>query len=373
MTSQQIQHRLHQIDISNENQHKSIQSDLYVQQFQATHAYDEITKYIQQLNQHIIGQKVPATYDTAQYNNIYQLEQMFDAIQNIFMKYVPSMQPVPTIEHTGATVSIRFGHPSYRTALNEFQSHSQQLLDNLLHSCNTQYTDIQLVDLTKYLDNSFGNIQRIDYGTGHELNFMCFLYALTNLQYITTNDAIYTVLVIYYRYIRLIRCIQMDYLLEPAGSRGVWGLDDYCFLPYYFGSAQLINHAHIKPRSIKSSDIIELYQHDYIYLDSISYIMKVKSSSFAEHSPLLNDITIIKSWAQVNTGLYKMYLGEVLHKYTVIQHFIYTGYLTDQQVNELVPIQLHPHELPCCTDTIQFPSSMASKSMNQHTHSVNNT
>lgn len=139
------------------------------------------------------------------------------------------------------------------------------------------------------------------------------------------------------------RKLQFEYWLEPAGSHGVWGLDDYHFLPFLFGSAQLlgkqflfffflfrvfnagnIDHKHIKPKSIHDVDTVEQFSKSYMYLACIQFINTVKTTaSLRWHSPMLDDISACKTWVKVNQGMIKMYKAEVLSKLPIMQHFMF--------------------------------------------------
>ena len=179
-----------------------------------------------------------------------------------------------------------------------------------------------VIELATYLNESYGNEIRIDYGTGHELNYMVFLYCVNVIKPFNPHNYDSVVHQLFYDYILTMRQIQLTYNLEPAGSHGVWGLDDYHFLPFIFGGAELIDNVIIRtPSDIHNAVLIEKYKDEYMYLNCIDFIKSVKKGvPFGESSPMLNDISGAASWEKVAAGMVKMYNVEVLSKYPVMQH-----------------------------------------------------
>lgn len=94
-------------------------------------------------------------------------------------------------------------------------------------------------EIVAYLVEGFGNATRIDYGTGHEISFIMFLCCLFKIGFLKMADRAATGCQIFPRYLEVVRKLQQTYRMEPAGSHGVWSLDDYQFVPFIWGSSQL--------------------------------------------------------------------------------------------------------------------------------------
>lgn len=181
-------------------------------------------------------------------------------------------------------------------------------------------------ELRAYFTGSWGSKQRLDYGTGHELSFIAFLGCLWKLSVFKSVDSELSsneeeklsrqlVLGVIHPYLELVRRVIKTYTLEPAGSHGVWGLDDHFFVPYILGSAQLSAPIHNQePMSTEGSmpgapetgdivkkKVVESWRARNLYFGAIGFINDVKTGPFWEHSPILFDISGVRAgWSKIN-------------------------------------------------------------------------
>ncbi|EPY37118.1 phosphotyrosyl phosphate activator protein [Strigomonas culicis] len=262
-------------------------------------------------------------------------------------------------------------------------------------------------ELAAYMKDSFGNPVRLDYGTGHELHFFIVMviclqclgddggalvlpspppaaeaaalsegslpshYLRERARHVPAPADIalpgpvaptamaarcdlrqqFVFFVFEQGYLRLMRRLQRHYCLEPAGSHGVWGLDDYHHIPYILGAAQLIGREqphtlrlHREPpatadaidevheEAILTKHICErpkVLQHKgrYLYFDMVDWILTNKIGPFHEHSNMLYNISGVAYWEKIYGGMLKMYAAEVLAKFNVTQHLLFGRHL----------------------------------------------
>ncbi|KAG4302070.1 hypothetical protein PCANB_001608 [Pneumocystis canis] len=272
--------------------------------FCASKTYEDIFNFICLLNDQIQGIPLSETYNISE--NVRHILTMLDQINVLIDKHPPVQNG-----------QSRFGNPAFRS-----------FYDDMEQSALTMHAWLSLpenviVEISKYFIKAWGNKLRLDYGSMHELLFISWLFCLYKMNILCASDGKALVIGIFYQYILVMRRIQTLYWLEPAGSHGAWGLDDYHFLPFLFGSAQLVGHKYIRPKSIHNNDILDMFSKDFMYLDYIRFVNSIKTVPLRWHSPMLDDISGIKQWKNVNTGMLKMYKAEVLSKFPIMQHYLF--------------------------------------------------
>ncbi|KAF2634003.1 serine/threonine-protein phosphatase 2A activator 1 [Macroventuria anomochaeta] len=317
-----------------------------VTSFLASKAYADIMTFIFQLNTSIIPRKHKdqerGTESVKEWTLqdpevphppvVQNLAKLLDALTSIIDEAPPDTGP------------RRFGNVSFRKWYDIVRERASDLLDRYLPAEVLAYKSTSEVsaksELEAYFIGSFGSSQRLDYGTGHELSFIAFLGCLWKLgAFPASRDGDQErgiVLGVIEPYLVLIRRLILTYTLEPAGSHGVWGLDDHTFVSYIFGSAQfsppISTPADVategslanapNPADVAKLAAVQRERGRNMYFSAIGFIYDVKKGPFWEHSPILYDVSGVKAgWAKINKGMIKMYNAEVLSKFPVVQHF----------------------------------------------------
>lgn len=286
---------------------KFIYSEADLARFQQSQAHAELVAFVRLCNDAVIGKPISQT-STDSFPVLQRLVDMLNELHSWVDDVPPAQQP------------MRFGNTAFRTWHARLTERSEELVQRVLGEEHLDYVK----ELAPYLLGSFGHEVRIDYGTGHETCFVVFLFCLYKLRVITVDALPALILRVFTSYLRTMRHLQEVYMLEPAGSHGVWGLDDYHCLVFLWGSSQLRDHPSISPQSIHDDAVLAANGDEYMYLDAIRFIKKIKAGApFAESSPMLNDISALPEWKKVNSGMLKLYQAEVLGKRPVVQHMLF--------------------------------------------------
>nr|XP_058958551.1 serine/threonine-protein phosphatase 2A activator-like [Pocillopora verrucosa] len=276
-----------------------------VVKWEKSQAYSDYLGFILTLNDAVKGKKMSVDCSTSE--ALTKLITMLETMDTWIDETPPIDQPQ------------RFGNKAFRTWCSRLEENADVMIQGLLPE---KFTGAS-IELAAYLKDGFGNKTRIDYGTGHEACFIAFLCCLFKLRVLDQSDCASIVFRVFQRYLELMRRLQSTYRMEPAGSQGVWGLDDFQFVPFIWGSSQLIDHPSLEPKDFVKSSVVESHHLDYMFFGCIKFINEMKSGPFAEHSNVLWGISSVKIWDKVNSGLIKMYKAEVLSKFPVIQHFVF--------------------------------------------------
>ncbi|WWC59923.1 serine/threonine-protein phosphatase 2A activator 2 [Kwoniella dejecticola CBS 10117] len=299
---------------------KYVLSKAHLGAFQRSKTHQEIFDFIEDLNEAVVGKKLTEAGEGSERTK---------PILGILDSVLEIAKATPPVDNKLS----RFGNPAFKDFYDKIGEASSEL-----HSRINGLPSVAIPEIEVYFKESWGNKQRVDYGSGMEFNFLCWLLCLTKLGVLTKDDYEFLVLGVFWRYIEVMRYLQSTYWLEPAGSHGVWGLDDYHFLPFLWGAGQLKDHKHLRPKAIHDPEILDAFNKDYMYLSCISFINSIKTASLRWHSPMLDDISAVKTWAKVNEGMKKMYKAEVLGKLPVMQHALFGSILpfpTPEEDSEL--------------------------------------
>ncbi|EDW84328.2 uncharacterized protein Dwil_GK14079 [Drosophila willistoni] len=272
--------------------------------------YHKLIAYINNTSSVIQGIRQSDDYPVSE--TMSRLLTIFDKLENLLAAN-PPIYMAGSIK--GSLDKDRRGNPAYRN----WSRHMLRDIFPILEQAVSNKNCIHINELGQYLCESFGNSTRMSYGTGHELSFLFFLCALFEAEILDEDDLAASALLLFDRYLKFVRRLQVLYNLYAAGRHGAYSLDDFQFVPFLWGCAQLSYNAPFVPNRMLDADVVSEYKKDYMLMGCVGHISDTKDGTFAMHSSQLWCIASLSSWNELYGGLLDMYDKVVLRQFDLMQ------------------------------------------------------
>jgi len=220
-----------------------------LKKWEKSEAYQEYLGFIQMIGEAISGKRIC--------DEIIEKSEPITKTLEMLDTFGQWTDEIKQKQQNWETKQQRFGNQAFRTWHGRLRDESEKLLKTIIKKDTETNTIVNEVQV--YLEDSFGNPTRIYYGTGHEMAFVMFLACLFQTGvYDLKRDSCAVGLIVFGKYMNLVRKLQMTYRMEPAGSQGVWSLDDYQFVSFIWGAAQFTSgNSPVSPKSISDYEKAE--------------------------------------------------------------------------------------------------------------------
>ncbi|XP_030370352.1 serine/threonine-protein phosphatase 2A activator-like [Scaptodrosophila lebanonensis] len=286
---------------------KPIRSEADMLDWVHSRSYYDLVAYINNTSLAIQGKRITSDFPVTE--QLEKLCSMFNCLEELIYLNPPQ--------------SSELGHQAYRSWSRQMHQKVFIMLDKAMIR-NCRYVG----ELGQYLSLSFGSSMRVDYGHGHELMFMFFLCGLFKAEILVSEDTVAAALLLFGRYNHLMRRLIQTYHMEPTVSRGDWGIDEYCMIPYLWGAAQLGLEAPFTPVQCELEENLKTYRHDYLLVECLDDRMKLRVGVLGEHSFELWCLLSMSSWAEVYKTLIECYLRDVMGDFQFVQHATFTDLMS---------------------------------------------
>ncbi|XP_034489475.1 serine/threonine-protein phosphatase 2A activator [Drosophila innubila] len=192
-------------------------------------------------------------------------------------------------------------------------------------------------ELAQYLTRAFGSLKNYDYGPGNELMFLFYLCGLFKSGILQSVDTVAAALLLYQRYLDLVRRIILFYRLSAHNFDNNI-IDNRNVLPYLWGCAQLCHEAPFTPPQWEMPEIMVAHRRDYMLLSSLDYLQKtMQDAPLGVHSYQLWCVLSLSNWPDAYSGLMRTFLKNILNDFYIVQDLIFSEMMSfNRQPSEVL-------------------------------------